>query len=61
MPEFMKSCTEIVAVLVLGIIGFLMVSNSIDGTLLMLDIVAIAGIAGYKIGKLPSPPTLPKS
>lgn len=57
MSEFVKDFTPLVAVLSLAFLGWVLVSHGLDGFLILTDIVAIAGIAGYKITRLPRPPT----
>jgi hypothetical protein len=59
-PEFIKDFTPLVAIISLAVLGWAMLTHDIDGFLILTDIVAIAGIAGYKITKIPTPPISPK-
>ena len=57
--DFVKDFTSLVAIISLAVLGWAMLTHDIDGFLILTDIVAIAGIAGYKITKLPRPSTTP--
>ncbi len=47
-----KACTPIVAVIVIGIIETFAIEHGIDGTMLLLSLVAVAGIGGYNLKSL---------
>ena len=57
MRDIIKDCSVIIAIIGLVVLGVFFVQAGINGELMFLDIVCIAGLAGYKIQKLPSPPT----
>jgi len=51
-----KSILPIVAIIVIGVILLVALSQGQDGVLLSLGVTVIAGIAGYEVGKKKATP-----
>lgn len=54
MKAVLEELTEMVAIVCLTLVAYFMLSHGVDYFLLLTDIIAIAGIAGYKIKSLPA-------
>lgn len=54
MRRWFEEISEWIAIVALAFLGYWLIKNQVDYFLMLTDIVAIAGIAGYKITKVPA-------
>ena len=56
MKDILQELTEMFAITALTLVGYFLISEGMDYFLILTVIVAIAGLAGYRITKLPGKP-----